>query len=117
MASSQLDQLVAAHPSCRIAAHADLGTRIVRAASGAESGKKEVLNRLCSEARLILGPTHRPPVGAHPCDLVMTAGEGETRIFFRSQAAPEQALICVCEPEINLDAFLPMARLCATGLS
>ena len=117
MASSQLDQLVAAHPSCRIAAHADLGTRIVREAAGAEAGKKDVLSRLCAEARLILGPTHRPPIGAHPCDLVMAAGEGETRIFFRSLAAPEQALICVCEPQTDLDAFLPMARLCATGIS
>lgn len=116
MASSQLDQLVAAHPSCRIAAHADLGTRVIHAAAGAESGKKEVLSRLCAEARLILGPTHRPPIGAHPCDLVMTAGDTETRIFFRSQVAPEQALICVCETDTDFDAFLPMARMCATGL-
>lgn len=113
--SSPLDRLTEAHPACRVAAYADLGTRVVLTSSGAAS--RDTLNRLCAEARLTLGPQDKPPIGTRPCPTALVAVEGETRLFIRSAATGDEAIIFVCAEEIDLVQFLPEAQACFAELS
>lgn len=88
---------------------------MVLTSSGGAS--REALNQLCAEARLTLGPLENPPIGDHSCPLAIVAIEGETRIFMRSGTAGGEAMIFVCEEEINVAQLLPDAHACLAELN
>jgi len=113
--SSPLDRLTEAHPACRVAAYADIGTKVVLTSSGDAS--RDTLNRLCAEARLTLGPLEVPPIGTGSCPVAIVAVEGETRLFVRSDSAGDEAIIVVCAEEVDLGQLLPATQACFSDLN
>ncbi|CTQ33154.1 hypothetical protein [Jannaschia rubra] len=111
MVAEILDRLRARHGACGIAAYADLSADMVLVASAARPTPREVLDALCARAAAVLGAA---PVAG--CDAAVTAGpDGALGVFLRQ--AEGDALLCLCDPEVELAAFLADARACLARLA
>lgn len=124
-----LDALAQSDPACRVAAFADLSAGMVlvtnraTAVPGGALPPRERLDALCAEARAALPgadalPGAAPEGGTGALAIAVgapAAASGaedaiELRLFLRLAGAPEEALCCLCGPDLDLPAFLDRAR-------
>ena len=116
MVAERLDQLIEASPGCRNVAYADLSIGMVLVASGPETLSREVLDRLCSEADLTLGDGE-VALGSQPAMASVSTTATDTKVFLRSADEPGDALLCLCNPNIDLSGFIDRAKACLADVS
>lgn len=103
-----LAAVVKAFPQARVVAFADLSSRMILASQGRDDVTQEHLDRLCQQARASFDDplftlsveAFGEPNGA----LVM--GQDSLRVFLRSAVEPADALCCICDHGIDLEAFV-----------
>ena len=110
--AESLGSMVKAFPQARLVAFADLSSRMILASAGPMSVTQEHLDRLCNAARTSFDdPLFSLSVGAFGephCAVVM--GPDSVRLFLRSDTEPADALCCICDPGIDLAAFVSKIR-------
>jgi hypothetical protein len=110
--TEDLGAVVKAFPQARLVAFADLSSRMILTSAGPLSTTQEHLDRLCSQARACFDdPLFSLSVGAfgEPHGAVVM-GPDNLRLFLRSDVEPADALCCICDPGIDLAAFVPKIR-------
>ncbi len=117
--ATTLDTIREAFPACETLAYADISTNNVLSSSAVQQLRQEHLNDLCNTAVDMLSGTSAAHVSRvwndGNCDypdvyqaiIVETA---EVGIFLRSVSNPTDALCCVCQPNIDIPAFIASAR-------
>ncbi len=116
MVAEILDALADGFAGCETVAYADLSTSMVLVTnSGAEQSREE-LNALCTEAEVTLGQEDAAPVGPGTCYKAVSFSGGMTRVFLRSAKVPDDILCCICQPGIDVAAFLDAAEACLNEL-
>ncbi len=98
-----------------LAAFADISAGMVLASASGEKTQQEILDRLCAEARNLLGTK-----GAQALELV--AGETTppefgyvwhntaAHVFVASSAEPDEAIICVVDPTLAPQPIVDAAK-------
>ncbi|MFU8824962.1 hypothetical protein [Yoonia sp.] len=117
MTMPHLDNLQDQHPACETLAFADLSTRMVLVSNTTTPLTREGLDALCAEAAMTFGPDDKPALGNTPSETVIIATAGQIRIYLRTIAAPQDALCCVCAPDVDMAAFVSDARACLKKIS
>ena len=115
MQAEDLDTLATRFPDCIIAAFADIDTGITLLTRGSFEAPREALNELCAEAALTLGSVEAPALGTSTCNMAVKAVDHAIFVYLRSAEDPGDVLLCMCQPAIDLEAFLPAARRCIDG--
>lgn len=117
--SESLGTVVKAFPQARLVAFADLSSRMILTSAGPLSMTQEHLDRLCNQARASFDdPLFSLSVEAfgEPHGAVVMGPEG-LRLFIRSDVEPADALCCICDPGIDLAAFVPKIRETLEGIT
>ena len=117
--SESLGAVVKAFPQARLVAFADLSSRMILTSAGPLSMTQEHLDRLCNQARASFDdPLFSLSVEAfgEPHGAVVMGPEG-LRLFIRSDVEPADALCCICDPGIDLAAFVPKIRETLEGIT
>lgn len=110
--NENLGAVVKAFPQARLVAFADLSSRMILSSAGTLSTTQEHLDRLCDQARASFDdPLFSLSVEAfgEPHGAVVM-GHDTVRIFLRSETEPADALCCICDPGIDLTAFVAKIR-------
>lgn len=115
MQAAQLERLIEQYPDCSLVAYADIGTGITLVSAGQSDIPREALDELCAEAALTLGKSDIPSMGAAPCPVAIKALEKAVFVYVRATDEPDDALLCMCQPDIDLDGFLTAARATIDG--
>lgn len=115
MPSEDLDLLQRQFPDCTTLAFADIGAGMVLVTNSAAGLEQHALNRLCAEAAAALTAAD----GLSPLG-VMVCSADELRIFLRADAHPDDVLICISRPGLDLgrfhiEAHATLGRLAAAG--
>ncbi len=117
MIMEQLEELRAAFAQCRALALADLASGTIYRVSAREKQPQERFDAMCAAAAEVFC---RPPGDA----LARASGHEEARalnevmlfrgddlcIFLRAPWDPGEAVLCLCEAALDVDAFLEAAR-------
>jgi hypothetical protein len=110
--AEQLNAMRRDHPSCRVATFADLSSGLVLFASTSRRLPQERLDALCARARAILNGsparTAEALLDGPPGEAIVAEGDG-LLVFVRSPTEPDEALICDCDPDVDLRAFTERA--------
>lgn len=117
--AESLGSVVKAFPQARLVAFADLSSRMILSSAGPMSVTQEHLDRLCDQARASFDdPLFSLSVEAfgEPHGAVVM-GVDSLRLFLRSDTEPADALCCICDPGIDLAAFLPKIRETLEGIT
>ncbi|WP_128514657.1 hypothetical protein [Tabrizicola thermarum] len=107
-----LGAVVKAFPQARLVAFADLSARMILTSAGPMNTTQEHLDRLCHQARTCFDdPLFSLSVEAfgEPHTAVVM-GPANVRVFLRSEIEPADALCCICDPGIDLPAFVAKIR-------
>jgi len=110
--TENLGAVVKAFPQARLVAFADLSSRMILSSAGTLSTTQEHLDRLCDQARASFDdPLFALSVEAfgEPHSAVVM-GPDALRVFMRSDTEPADALCCICDPGIDLGAFVAKIR-------
>jgi hypothetical protein len=110
--TESLGAVVKAFPQARLVAFADLSSRMILSSAGGLRTTQEHLDRLCNQARASFDdPLFSLSVGAfgEPHGAVVLGSDG-VRVFLRSEFEPADALCCICDPAIDLAAFVAKIR-------
>jgi hypothetical protein len=110
--SESLGAVVKAFPQAKLVAFADLSSRMILASSGPLSVTQEHLDRLCNQARASFDdPLFSLSVEAfgEPHGAIVM-GPDQIRLFLRSDTEPADALCCICDPGIDVAAFVTKIR-------
>lgn len=110
--SENLGAVVKAFPQARLVAFADLSSRMILSSAGTLSTTQEHLDRLCDQARASFDdPLFGLSVEAfgEPHGAVVM-GRDTVQVFLRSESEPADALCCICDPGIDLAAFVTKIR-------
>lgn len=113
MQAADLDNLTAQFPDCIIAAYADITTGVVYLTAGTTKAPREALNELCSEAALTIGTPDAPAMGADLCPMAIKVVDHAVFVYIRAGEDPGDALLFMCRPEIDMDAFVKAAETVA----
>jgi hypothetical protein len=117
MSADSLKSLIEDHPALRAVVFADLSTRMVLVSESRVQMLREALQALCQRAAETLTAVDSDPLDPETaCDAAISLREDGLGVFLRVPGAPNDALCCVCEPTIDLDAFLEDARACLDGI-
>ncbi len=108
--TAELDAMRSGLSGCSLVAFTDLSSQLVLCSSAASRPVQEELNSLSSAANLALDGTvaqSAAPIWndgdeAQAETAVLLTGS-EVRVFIRSPRKPNEALVCVCAPDIELD--------------
>jgi hypothetical protein len=114
-----LGAVVKAFPQARLVAFADLSSRMILTSAGPMSTTQEHLDRLCNQARTCFDdPMFALSVEAfgEPHTAVVM-GPTNLRLFMRSETEPADAFCCICDPGIDLPAFVAKIRETLEGIS
>ncbi|WP_461306823.1 hypothetical protein [Albidovulum sp.] len=112
MISDDLDALQARFPACGTLAYADVSTGTVLVTNSATPLERHGLNQIGAEAALLFRADGEPLLGMAPARLALVSTQDAIRIFLRSDSEPNDGLLCVGEPGLDLARFLPEARAC-----
>lgn len=110
--AENLGAVVKAFPQARLVAFADLSSRMILSSAGSLSTTQEHLDRLCDQARSSFDdPLFSLSVEAfgEPHSAVVM-GADALRVFMRSDTEPADAICCICDPGIDLGAFVARIR-------
>ncbi|MFT4917133.1 MAG: hypothetical protein ACI9ND_003167 [Yoonia sp.] len=110
MATEDLDALFNQFPQCKTLAFADLSTNMVLVTNTNAPQRREALNALCADAAKSLGKPGRPNFGEGQSDTALIATRDQLTIFLRASGEPADVLCCVCQPDIDVSAFINAAR-------
>lgn len=110
--ADSLGAVVKAFPQARLVAFADLSSRMILTSAGPMNTTQEHLDRLCSQARTCFDdPLFSLSVeafGEPHAAIVMSPAH--VRVFLRSETEAADALCCICDPGIDLPAFVTKIR-------
>ncbi|SFJ88998.1 hypothetical protein [Jannaschia pohangensis] len=115
MVAELLDGLTARHGACRVVAYADLSSRMVLVTNSAASTPREALNALCKEAAAAL--QDNPLTPPETCDVAITTAPDRVQVFLRLPTEDSEALCCICDPHLDLSAFVEEARDCLVRIA
>jgi hypothetical protein len=107
-----LGAMVKAFPQAQLVAFADLSSSMILMTQGKAELTQEHLDRLCQQAKAALDD---PLAGlalqafGEP-NTAIVMGQAGLRVFLRSESEPADALCCICDPGIDLSAFVASAR-------
>ncbi len=110
--ADSLSSVTKTFPKARVVAFADLSSRMILASVGAEDTTQERLDQLCKQARVSYDdPLFNLSVEAfgepHGAIVLDTTG---VRVFVRSETEAADALCCICDHGIDLEAFVAKIR-------
>lgn len=115
--AAELDAMRSEISGCSLVAFTDLSSQLVLCASAASKPVQEELNALSRAANLALDGAFAEGAAPLWADGGKTAPEtavlmtgAEVRVFLRSPGKPNEALVCVCAPDIELDAVVDSGR-------
>lgn len=115
--TAELDEMRSGLLGCSLVAFTDLSSQLVLCASAAAKPVQEELNALSKAANLALDGTiaqSAMPVWTEgdeaPAETAVLLTGSEVRVFLRSPKKPNEALVCVCAPDIELDAVVETGR-------
>jgi len=115
MVAELLDGLTARHGACRVVAYADLSARMVLVTNSAAATPREALNALCKQAETALqGNPLTPP---ETCDVAISTTPDQVQVFLRLPTEASEALCCICDPSLDLPAFVEEARECLAQIA
>lgn len=117
MTRAALDLLHDQYPGCETLAFADLATQMVLISNTQSPLSREGLDALCAEAALVFGADNAPAIGDNPAGQVLVATARHLRIYLRTISEPHDALCCVCDHDIPVDAFMRDALSCLHRIS
>lgn len=108
-----------AFPQARLVAFADLSSRMILTSAGPMSTTQEHMDRLCNQARTCFDdPMFSLSVEAFgEPHAAMVMGPTGLRLFLRSESEPADALCCICDPGIDLPAFVATIRETLEGIT
>ncbi len=117
--AESLGAVVKAFPQVRLVAFADLSSRMILASAGPLAVNQEHLDRLCGQARASFDdPLFSLSVEAFgEPHAAVVMGPDTLRLFLRSDAEPADALCCICDPAIDLAAFVTKIRDTLDGIT
>ena len=105
MASEDLDLLQQQFPDCQTLAFADIGTEMVLVTNTGTTLERHALNRLCAEAACTLGRE-----GELRAQSALVCTPEEIRFYLRAADHPDDVLICIGRPGLDIAAFRPLAQ-------
>ncbi|MEM6939172.1 MAG: hypothetical protein AAF943_03475 [Pseudomonadota bacterium] len=120
--SERLNNVRLAFPECDTVAYADISTQTVLSSSAPDGLRQEHLNDLCAtaagmfadpsskELADLLAPAKGEAAAGEVYQVILMDAR-EVGIFLRSVSNPNDALCCLCDPSIDIAAFLPAVRL------
>ena len=117
--AESLGAILKVFPQARLVAFADLSSRMILTSAGPMVTTQEHLNLLCNQARTCFDdPLFALSVAAfgEPHTAVVL-GPANLRLFLRSEAEPADALCCICDPGIDLPAFVTKIRETLEGIT
>lgn len=120
-----LDQLRREHPACRLAAFADLSAGMILSSSADRPVAQEHLDHLCTTAVELLDGDSAARVGRASGaagqqgwpHYAMAADGGEILLFVRARNDPGDALCCLCDGVVGLDALIAAAAQSLDAIS
>ncbi len=117
--AESLGAVVKAFPQARLVAFADLSSRMILSSAGPMNTTQEYLNRLCNQARTCFDdPLFSLSVEAFgEPHAAVVMGPANVRVFLRSDTEPADALCCICDPGIDLPAFVTKIRDTLDGIT
>lgn len=115
MVAELLDGLTARHGACRVVAYADLSARMVLVTNSAAATPREALNALCKQAATAL--QDNPLTPPETCDVAIMTTPDQVQIFLRLPTEANEALCCICDPNLDLPAFVEEARDCLVRIA
>lgn len=117
--AESLGAVVKAFPQARLVAFADLSSRMILSSAGPMHTTQEHLDRLCNQARTCFDdPLFSLSVEAFgEPHAAMVMGPSGLRLFLRSESEPADALCCICDPGIDLPAFVATIRETLEGIT
>lgn len=115
--AEQLDEMRASLAGCSLVAFADLSSQLVLCTSAASKPVQEELNALSKAANLALNGDFAQGAAQvwskgddTPAETAMLLTGNEARVFLRASGNVNEALICVCAPDSELDVVVDTAR-------
>ena len=111
-----LDAMRSSLPGCSLIAFTDLGSKVVLCSSAAVKPAQEEMDKLSALAELMLAGTMAdsaaPVIGADDgrAGSAILLSEADAKVFLRSPSDADEALICVCSPEIDLERAVESGR-------
>lgn len=118
MSADALKSLVESYPALRAVAFADLSTRMVLVSESRTPMLREAFQALCLHGGALLTAVDSDPIDPDTaCDAAISVDTEGMSVFLRVPGAPDDALCCLCDPTVEVDAFLADARACLTQLA
>ncbi|MEM7718206.1 MAG: hypothetical protein AAF222_03325 [Pseudomonadota bacterium] len=113
--TAELDAMRADVQGCALVAYADLSSQLVLCTSAASNPAQEEMNALSKAAQLALDGEFAAGAapswgGEAPAEVSVLMTGAEARLFLRAPNNPTEALMCVCAPDIDLEAAVAEAR-------
>jgi hypothetical protein len=113
--TEELDELRDGLFGCRVLAFADLAAALVLCQSADRPRPQEEMDALCAMASAMLDGAAAEGAaealeGEGRIDQAIALPEGESYLFLRSAAEPGEALLCIAEPEFDIDGALEAGR-------
>lgn len=115
--TAELDAMRSELSGCSLVAFTDLSSQLVLCASAASKPVQEELNALSEAANLALDGAFAEGAaplwsegGEAPAETAVLLTGAEVRVFLRSPGKPNEALVCVCAPDAELDTVVDSAR-------
>ena len=116
--AAELEEMRSGLAGCSLVAFTDLSSQLVLCASAASKPVQEELNALSEAANMALDGAFAEGAaplwadgGDVPAETAVLLTGAEVRVFLRSPAKPNEALVCVCAPDTELDAVVDTGRL------
>ncbi|MGR3291696.1 MAG: hypothetical protein ACU0C9_10955 [Paracoccaceae bacterium] len=119
----QLESLRNDHPSCTAIALSDISSGTVLCVSSADKIPQEILDQYCQTAAELLNGA-----AATACANLLSGGIKQLQtatvlmaekvmVFVRSDQEASDVIICLCDPDIDVDSLLPAVRKALYALS
>lgn len=115
--TDELDEMRTGLAGCSLVAFADLSSQLVLCTSAVSKPVQEELNALSQAADLALnGAVAESASGVWsdnaepPAETAMLLTGSEARVFLRAPGNPNEALVCVCAPDVPLDTVVNSGR-------
>lgn len=115
--AAELDAMRSELSGCSLVAFTDLSSRLVLCTSAVSKPVQEELNALSEAANLALDGAFAEgaaplwsQTGDVPAETAVLMTGAEVRVFLRSPAKPNEALVCVCAPDAELEAIVDSGR-------